>query len=150
IHSTRRLNSFRRDGCCLLQIPRTAGILAAAERRGRRGTLLLHFSISCEHGWRAVEISSLVAETCINGLADSHHRSCLGRAYQPDGQRTAERPPRGETVLDGIRENDSRGATGVQPYATNSNLRTTVGELRLGAFRFCGSHFSPSSLFFLF
>ena len=41
---------------CLLQVPRTAGILAAAERRGRRGALLLHFSISREHGWRAVEL----------------------------------------------------------------------------------------------
>jgi hypothetical protein len=56
IHSTRRLHSFWRDGCCLLQVPRTAGILAAAERRGRRGALLLHFSISREHGWRAMEL----------------------------------------------------------------------------------------------
>jgi putative oxidoreductase len=34
----------------------TAGILAATERRGRRGSFLLHFSISREHGWRAVEL----------------------------------------------------------------------------------------------
>src|SRR5260370_31838995 len=41
LHSTRRLHPFRRDGCCLLQVPCTAGILAAAERWGRRGALLL-------------------------------------------------------------------------------------------------------------
>ena len=70
IHSPRRLHSFRRDGSRLLQVPRTAGILAATERRGRRGALLLHFSIFREHGWRAVELPPLVTETCINGLAD--------------------------------------------------------------------------------
>jgi len=51
----RRLYSLRRDGSCLLHVPRSAGILAAAERWGRRGALLLHFSISREHGRRAVE-----------------------------------------------------------------------------------------------
>ncbi len=56
IHSTRRLHSFRRDGCCLLQVPRTTGILAAAERRRRRGALLLHVPLFREHGWRAVEL----------------------------------------------------------------------------------------------
>ena len=56
IHSTRRLHSFRRDGCRLLQVPRAAGILAAAERRGRRGALLLHVPLFREHGWRAVEL----------------------------------------------------------------------------------------------
>ena len=34
----------------LLQVPRTAGILAATERRGRRGALLLHFSILASTG----------------------------------------------------------------------------------------------------
>lgn len=56
IHSTRRLHSFRRDGCCLPQVPRTAGILAAAERRGRRGALLLHVPLFREHRWRTVEL----------------------------------------------------------------------------------------------
>ena len=57
LHSTRRLHPFRRDGCCLLQVPYTAGILAAAERWERRGALLLYLpTISREHGWSAVEL----------------------------------------------------------------------------------------------
>ena len=55
LHSTLRLRPFRRDVRCLLQVPCTAGILAAAERWGRRGALLLHFPISRQRGWRAVE-----------------------------------------------------------------------------------------------
>src|SRR5215469_8061844 len=55
LHSTRCLRPFRRDGRCLLQVPCTSGILAATERWGRRGALLLHLPISRECGWRAVE-----------------------------------------------------------------------------------------------
>ena len=51
-------------------VPRTARILAATERRGRRGALLLHFLLSRERGGRAVDLGSIVAETYINGLAD--------------------------------------------------------------------------------
>jgi hypothetical protein len=55
LHSTRRLYPFRRDGCSLLQVPCTAGILAATERCRRRGALLLYLpTISRERG-RSVE-----------------------------------------------------------------------------------------------
>jgi hypothetical protein len=56
LHSTLRLRPFRRDRRCLLQVPCTARILAAAERWGKRGAMLLHLPISRERGWKAVEL----------------------------------------------------------------------------------------------
>ena len=38
------------------KVPRTAGILAAGERRRRRGALLLHVLLFREHEWRTVEL----------------------------------------------------------------------------------------------
>jgi putative oxidoreductase len=38
------------------KVPRTAGILAAGERRRRRGALLLHVPLFREHEWRTVEL----------------------------------------------------------------------------------------------